>query len=305
MHNIAELENTWLYPNKWLISYRNFRVRSKTSTPLTVYKQISYICNSIAARQVPTISNQLMAIQSSSGFSLLWPGSFHMFYKYITNIIYITETGRKKNKQARTWIGPNRKKGEIWGFFWHSVFLCCHERVLEQNSYSDTRKADSSSCADRPGLWLHKSKLLLQQLPLSDRCLYVTVGNSPLLLTALGPCLYSSCSSLLGNITRKLFVWASHQSRQRDPLTSAHPHPYPQKRMPTIVPHISFEYKINNKIFTHKWYIYIYIYIYITIYLSTKKWLMVNLIFVSYIYIYIYILQSYHLTEFPQIMYSK
>ena len=33
---------------------------------------------------------QLMAIQSSSGSSHLWPGEFHMFYKYVTDITYIT-----------------------------------------------------------------------------------------------------------------------------------------------------------------------------------------------------------------------
>ena len=50
--------------------------------------------------------------------TIIWSflGAFHMFYKYATDIAHITESGRKKNKQARTWISPKRKKGEV---FWH------------------------------------------------------------------------------------------------------------------------------------------------------------------------------------------
>ena len=52
----------------------------------------------------------LMAIRLSSGSSHLQPRAFHMFYKYTTDITYITESGRKKNKQARTWVYPKHKK---------------------------------------------------------------------------------------------------------------------------------------------------------------------------------------------------
>ena len=41
---------------------------------------------------------QLMTIQSSSSFSHLQLKAFHMFYKHATDITYITESGRKKNK---------------------------------------------------------------------------------------------------------------------------------------------------------------------------------------------------------------
>ena len=47
-----------------------------------------------------------------------------MFYKYITDITYITESGRKKNKQPQTWVSPKCKKGKVWALFWHSVLLC-------------------------------------------------------------------------------------------------------------------------------------------------------------------------------------
>ena len=93
-------------------------------------------------------------------------------------------------------------------------FLCIcgyHERISEQNSHTATRNVDSSSCASRPGLWIHKSQLLLQQLPLSP-----IVVNSFLLLTSLGPCLSSSFSDLVGNLVRKPFYvdFAPKQTKQ-------------------------------------------------------------------------------------------
>ena len=79
--------------------------------------------------------------------------------------------------------------------------------------------------------WL--TRLLDPQVPtphFSSR-LSLTVANSSL-LTALGPCLSSSSSSLVGNLARKSFVWVSHQNRQKNTLTSAHPHLHPQNKCP-------------------------------------------------------------------------
>ena len=63
---------------------------------------------------------QLMAIRLSGSSSHFRPGAFHMFYKYTADITYITKSGRKKNKQAQTWVRPKRKKGEVLALFWHS-----------------------------------------------------------------------------------------------------------------------------------------------------------------------------------------
>ena len=83
------------------------------------------MCENIPDTAGPRYLNflyQLMAIQSSSGSSHLRPGGFHMFYKYTTDITYITESGRKKNKQAWIWVvSPKRKKGQVLALFWHSV----------------------------------------------------------------------------------------------------------------------------------------------------------------------------------------
>ena len=136
--------------------------------------------------------NQLITIWSSSGPSHVWLGAFHILYKHTTDTTYITKSGRKKKKQAWTWVSPKHKKGEVWALLLHSVL----------------------------------------------RCLSQTVANSPLLLTALGPCLSSSSSGLVGNLVHKPFVWVSRQSRQRNPLTGTHPHLHPQKWMPSIIPQV-------------------------------------------------------------------
>ena len=60
-----------------------------------------------------------MAIRQSSGFSHLRPGAFHMFYKYATDIAYITESGREKKKQTWTWVSPKLKEGEVLVLLWH------------------------------------------------------------------------------------------------------------------------------------------------------------------------------------------
>ena len=113
--------------------------------------------------------NQFMTFRSSSGFSHLRPGAFHMLYNHTTDTTYITESGRKKNKQARTWVSIKRKKREVLALFYG--FLCIFgycERISERNSITTTRNADSSSRARWPGFWVHRSQFLAQQPPFSD-----------------------------------------------------------------------------------------------------------------------------------------
>ena len=57
-------------------------------------------------------------LKSAHGhFSHLRPAAFHMFYKQTTDTTYITESGRKKSKQAQTWVSTKHKKGEVFGTF--------------------------------------------------------------------------------------------------------------------------------------------------------------------------------------------
>ena len=134
----------------------------------------------------------------------------------------------KKNKQARTWVvSPKRKKGEVF------------DTLLGFYASVAVTSVNSNKIPTRER-WFILSRWLTWPLgplvltppsaaaSLSDRCLSLTVLTP--FCSALRPRLSLSSYGLVGNLARKPFVWVSHQSGQRKPLTGAHPHP--QKRMP-------------------------------------------------------------------------
>ena len=170
-----------------------------------------------------------MVIWSSSTSSHLQAKTFHMFYKYTTDIIYISESGRKKNKPARTWVSPKRKEGEVLVLFWHSVAIArvYPNEIPTQLPGTLTHPlavADLASGSTSPNS-------SLQQPPLSGHRLFLTVANS-FLLTALEPCHSSSSSGFVENLAHEPFVWVSRQNKQKNPLAGAHPHPHPQNECP-------------------------------------------------------------------------
>ena len=151
-----------------------------------------------------------------------------MFYKYTTDI---TKSGRKKKKQARTWVRPKRKKGEFFGTF---LVFCDSKTSVYPNEIPTQLPwtlthplalADLASGSTSPNS-------SLQQSLLYDRRLSLAVTNSSL-FTALGPCLSSSSFSLVGNLVRKPFVLVSRQSRQKNPLTGTDLHPHLQNECPS------------------------------------------------------------------------
>ena len=151
-----------------------------------------------------------------------------MFYKHTTDITHKTES-EKKDKQAQAWASPKRKKGEFLALFWHSVAIArvYPNEIPTQQPGTQTHPlvlADLACGSTSPNS-------SLQQPPLSNRPLFLTVANFRLLI-ALEPCLSSSSSRLAGNLVRKPFVWVSHQNQQRNPLTGADPHPHPQNECP-------------------------------------------------------------------------
>ena len=168
---------------------------------------------------------QLMAIRSSSSSSHLRPGAFHMFYKYTTDITYITESGIKKNKWARTRVRPKRKKGEVLALFWHfAAIASVHPNKIPIQL---SRKLTHTLVLADLASWSTSPNSSLQQPPLSDRHVSLTVTNSNL-LTAKRPCFSSSSSGLVRSLACKPFVWVACQNRQRNLLTGSHPHPRPQ-----------------------------------------------------------------------------
>ena len=78
-------------------------------------------------------SNYSWPSESSSGFSHLWPGVFHIFLP--THKTQLRGWKKKKNKQSRVWVSSKRKKEEVCDTF---LVFCAsvsqRERVLERNS---------------------------------------------------------------------------------------------------------------------------------------------------------------------------
>ena len=153
-----------------------------------------------------------------------------MFYKYTIDITCITKSGRKKNKRALTWVCPKHKKG-VLTLFWHfcaslAIVSVYPNKIPTQLPGTLTHPlAQSVLASGSPG-----PNSSLQQPPLSDRHLSLTVANSSL-LTALGPYFSSFSSGLVGNLSRKPFLWVS---RRRNPLTGVHPHPHLQNECPLL-----------------------------------------------------------------------
>ena len=176
--------------------------------------------NQTAGPHYPNFLYQLMAIQSSTGSSHLRPGAFHMFYKYTTDMTYITKSWRKKNKQAWTWVSSKHKKGEVLALFWYSVAIMSVYPNKIPIQLPGTLALPLVLADLASGLTSPNS--LLQQPPLSNCHLSLAVANS-CLFTALEPCLSSFSSGLVGNLMHKPFVWVSLQNRQRNPLTGTHP----------------------------------------------------------------------------------
>ena len=108
------------------------------------------------------LQSQLMAIRSSSDFSHLRPGAFHITLQ-TDKTQHTQRKGWKKRRTNKQGLGlaPGAKR-VMFGHF--SVAFCAsdgyHERVSDRNSHRATRNADSSSRDGWPGFWVHGSQLL-------------------------------------------------------------------------------------------------------------------------------------------------
>ena len=88
----------------------------------------------------------------------------------------MTETGRKKNKQARVWVSPKCKKGEVLTLFWHSVAIVS---VYPSEIPTQVQGALTHSLALADLTYGSSGpNSLLQQPPLSDHHLSLIVANS-------------------------------------------------------------------------------------------------------------------------------
>ena len=154
-----------------------------------------------------------------------------MFYKYTTSITYITESGRKKNKQARTWINPEYKKGEVLTLFWHSVAIASvyPKEIPTQLPGTLTHSlalSDQASGSISPNS-------TLQQPPLSNRHLSLTVVNSSLFCSVTLLFLVFFRSHRKFRAQALCVGFAPKQTKESSDWRS----PTPIERMPTLVLH--------------------------------------------------------------------
>ena len=178
---------------------------------------------------VPTISTSSTSSWSSDRLvvSLIFSQGISHYFTNIQDTTYTTvRVEEKKSKQAQTWVSSKCKMGEVCDtLMWFSVHLAIASTYPSRIS------------TQPPGTLIHPLALadLASESTGSNSslssCLSLTIAFPQLLLTALGPCLSSSFSGLIGDLTRKPFMWVSHQNRQRN-LTGTHP----QKWIPNIMP---------------------------------------------------------------------
>ena len=145
--------------------------------------------------------NQLMAIQSSRGFSPA-RGISHCFTNTRDRTYSTKRVEEKKNKQAQTWVSSKRKKGEVFDTFLWAIANMYPSEIPTQPPET---LAHPLALADLASEFTGPSSLL-------SSCLSLTVTFPWLLLTALRPCLSLSSSALLGNITCKPFELVLRQT---------------------------------------------------------------------------------------------
>ena len=166
----------------------------------------------------------LMAIRSSSGFSHLRPGIFHISLR--THNIHNREGGGKENKQTWTWVSSKRKKGEVCNTF---VLLSVH-LWASTSMYSNEipAKPPGTLTLSRWPTWPLGPQVLAVTCTLLLTSLFYWLPSSVLLsaffCSVLWPCLPYLSSGLVGNLARKPFVCVSRQNRQRGLLSGTYSH---------------------------------------------------------------------------------
>ena len=192
----------------------------QTSTYQNIAKLLTVTTYPLAGIHYLNLLNQLIAIRSSRGFSHLRPGDFHMLYTQQKQHIQPREWKKRRTNKHGLGLAPSARRQKFEHFY---VVFCASVAIASVYPNEIPTEppepliyilalANADSGSKGPGY------------PLSSRHCQ-TVAFPWLLLTALEPCLSSSSSGLVGNLTRKPFVWVSRQSRHRNPLTGAHPHP--------------------------------------------------------------------------------
>ena len=173
-----------------------------------------------------------MAIRSSSGFSHLRPGVFHISLGTHKTQHTQPRAQGKENKQTRTWVISKRKQGEIFDTFVQlSVHMCAITSVhlREIPTKPPETLTHHLTLANRASATqvLALAFLDLRLSPISVDCPGLSTG---IFCSGLGLCLPSSSSCLVGDLVRKPFLWISNQNRKKG---SSDWHTHPHNKCPT------------------------------------------------------------------------
>ena len=147
-----------------------------------------------------------------------------MLYKHTTDTAYITEGGRKKNKQARTWVSSKCKKKEK---FWHFS-------VVFSASVAIGSVYPSKILTQPPGTLTHS--LTLADLASESTGPYSSLSNHlsltvtfpqllltpSLLLTTLGPCMQDLCVGFVPKQIKESSDWHSPTETNPPPPPLCH-----------------------------------------------------------------------------------
>ena len=165
-------------------------------------------------------------------------GYFKFLYKHTKCNIHNREGGGKENKKYGLRLAPSARREKFVTLL--CSFLCICE--LSQACIRAKFQHYYSRWPNRPLGPQVLAVAFFWPLASPNFCRLLSHPDCPVLFTAffcqlrfsaclllfcLGPCLPSSSSGLVGDLTRKPFVWVSPQNRQRNPMTGTHPHHTP------------------------------------------------------------------------------
>ena len=186
------------------------------------------ICDNRPARRSPLSQppKPLIAIRSSSGFSDLRPGVFHISLR----------THKKRYGQ------PRARREKFVTLLCSFLYICGLARTCIRAKFPQSHQERWLILSRWPTRRLSPQALahaLFCRLPCSVDWFLLFCS----VLSCSGTfCLPSSSSDLTDNHVRKPFVWVSRQNRQRDPLTGTHPRPH--KRIPNIVSQLALSHLV-------------------------------------------------------------
>ena len=181
-------------------------------------------------------------------------GHFTLLYKHTT---YTTESGRKENKQARTWVSPKHKKGEVFG-----TFLAFYASVSVTRVHSNKIPIQLLGTLTHPLALADPSSGSAGPSSSLNSHLSLTVAFLQLLLTALGPC-FPRLLLVSLEISRASPLWGFRAKTYKGILWLALIHTHTHRNE---CPNRATIFDLCQILFFSNIYIYIYIYIYVYMY---------------------------------------